>query len=64
MIAEKERVESKRQQAQGIKIEKEKRSYQGRPILYVPDAKEPQEQAVYYQYRTNVTIWIINKKDC
>ncbi len=49
MIAEKERTESKRRQAQGIKIAKEKGVYQGRPILYGPDARDPQKQAVYYQ---------------
>ncbi|MCX2829067.1 recombinase family protein [Bacillus pseudomycoides] len=47
--AEKERTESKRRQAQGIKIAKEKGVYQGRPILYGPDARDPQKQAVYYQ---------------
>ncbi|MGS2751386.1 recombinase family protein [Bacillus zanthoxyli] len=49
MIAEKERTESKRRQAQGIKIAKEKGVYQGRPTLYGPDARDPQKQAVYYQ---------------
>ncbi|OTW74520.1 transposon DNA-invertase [Bacillus thuringiensis serovar cameroun] len=49
MIAEKERTESKRRQAQGIKIAKKKGVYQGRPILYGPDARDPQKQAVYYQ---------------
>ncbi|PEK80043.1 recombinase family protein [Bacillus toyonensis] len=49
MIAEKERTESKRRQAQGIKIAKEKGVYQGRPILYGPSARDPQKQAVYYQ---------------
>ncbi|MBT2579836.1 recombinase family protein [Bacillus sp. ISL-8] len=49
MIAEKERTESKRRQAQGIKIAKEKGVYQGRPILYGPGARDPQKQAVYYQ---------------
>lgn len=41
MIAEKERTESKRRQAQGIKIAKEKGVYQGRPIFYGPDARDP-----------------------
>jgi DNA invertase Pin-like site-specific DNA recombinase len=49
MIAEKERTESKRRQAQGIKIAKEKGVYKGRPTLYGPGARDPQKQAVYYQ---------------
>lgn len=49
MITEKERAESKRRQAQGITIVKEKGVYQSRPILYGPDARDPQKQAVYYQ---------------
>ncbi|MEW4236886.1 recombinase family protein [Bacillus thuringiensis] len=49
MIAEKERTENKRRQAQGIKIAKEKGVYKGRPTLYGPGARDPQKQAVYYQ---------------
>lgn len=49
MIAERERLESKRRQAQGIAIAKEKGIYKGRPILYAADAKDPQKQAVYHQ---------------
>ncbi|HBI6856638.1 MULTISPECIES: recombinase family protein [Listeria] len=49
MIAERERTESKRRQAQGIAIAKEKGVYQGRPKLYSAEAKDPQKQAVYYQ---------------
>ncbi|MBC1282602.1 recombinase family protein [Listeria welshimeri] len=49
MIAEREREESKRRQAQGIAIAKEKGVYKGRPQLYSPIAKDPQKQAVYYQ---------------
>ncbi|HAO5917470.1 TPA: recombinase family protein [Listeria monocytogenes] len=49
MIAEREREESKRRQAQGIAIAKEKGIYKGRPQLYSPTAKDPQKQAVYYQ---------------
>jgi DNA invertase Pin-like site-specific DNA recombinase len=49
MIAERERTESKRRQAQGIAIAKEKGVYEGRPILYAADAKDPQKQAVYHQ---------------
>jgi DNA invertase Pin-like site-specific DNA recombinase len=50
MIAENERTESKRRQAQGNKkSRKEKRVYKGRPTLYGPGARDPQKQAVYYQ---------------
>ncbi|EIT9471387.1 recombinase family protein, partial [Listeria innocua] len=49
MIAERERKESKRRQAQGIAIAKAKGVYKGRPQLYSPNAKDPQKQAVYYQ---------------
>ncbi len=47
MISEQERTESKRRQAQGIKIAKTKGVYQGRPKLYSLDAKNPQRRAVY-----------------
>ena len=47
MIAEQERTESKRRQAQGIAIAKEKGVYKGRPILYSPKAKDPQKRLVY-----------------
>lgn len=47
MIAEQERTESKRRQAQGIEIAKEKGIYKGRPKLYSPNAKDPQKRAVY-----------------
>lgn len=47
MIAEQERTESKRRQAQGIEIAKEKGIYKGRPKLYAPNAKDPQKRAVY-----------------
>lgn len=47
MIAEQERSESKRRQAQGIAIAKEKGVYKGRPILYSPTAKDPQKKLVY-----------------
>lgn len=49
MIAERERTESKRRQAQGIAIAKEKGVYKGRPKLYTANAKDPQKQAVYHQ---------------
>lgn len=47
MISEQERAESKRRQAQGIKIAKEKGVYKGRPILYSPNAKDPQKRIIY-----------------
>ncbi|WP_137665947.1 recombinase family protein [Enterococcus hulanensis] len=47
MIAEQERTESKRRQAQGIKIAKENGVYQGRPKLYSLNSKNPQRRAIY-----------------
>ena len=47
MIAEQERTESKRRQAQGIKIAKANGVYKGRPKLYSADAKDPQRRLVY-----------------
>ena len=47
MISEQERNESKRRQAQGIKVAKEKGIYKGRPVLYSPNAKDPQKRLVY-----------------
>lgn len=49
MISEQERNESKRRQAQGIKVAKEKGIYKGRPVLYSPNAKDPQKRLVYYR---------------
>lgn len=49
MVAEMERTESKRRQAQGIKIAKEKGVYKGRPLLYSPNAKNPQKRLVYQE---------------
>lgn len=49
MVAEMERTESKRRQAQGIKIAKEKGIYKGRPLLYSPNAKNPQKRLVYQE---------------
>ncbi|MGM9904442.1 MAG: recombinase family protein [Enterococcus sp.] len=63
MIAEKERTESKRCQAQGIKIAKANSVYKGRPKLYSADTKDPQRRLVYksiVQYLENgVAISII-----
>ena len=39
MISEQERNESKRRQAQGIQVAKDKGIYKGRPLLYSPNAK-------------------------
>lgn len=49
MIAEQERSESKRRQAQGIAIAKTKGVYKGRPVLYSPRAKDPQKRLVYHR---------------
>lgn len=47
MIAEQERTESKRRQAQGIKIAKANGVYKGRPKLYSANTKNPQRRLVY-----------------
>lgn len=49
MIAEQERTEAKRRQAQGIAIAKSKGVYKGRPVLYAPNAKDPQKRLVYHR---------------
>lgn len=49
MIAEQERSESKRRQAQGIKLAKSRGIYKGRPTLYSPNAKDPQKRLVYHR---------------
>ena len=49
MISEQEINESKRRQAQGIKIAKEKGVYKGRPLLYSPNAKNPHKRIVYHR---------------
>ena len=41
MVSEQERNESKRRQAQGIQVS-ERKAYKGRPLLYSPNAKDPQ----------------------
>lgn len=46
MIAEQERTELKRRQAQGIKIAKANGVFKGRPKLYSADAKNPQHRLV------------------
>ncbi|TKI10473.1 recombinase family protein, partial [Bacillus cereus] len=47
MIAEQERTETKRRQAQGISIAKQKGVYKGRPTIYSPTAKDPQKRLGY-----------------
>ena len=49
MISEQERNESKRRQAQGIKVAKEKGVYRGRPLLYSTNAKDPQKRIIYHR---------------
>ncbi|MDV2932556.1 recombinase family protein [Enterococcus faecalis] len=49
MIAEQERTESKRRQAQGIKIAKANGVYKGRPKLYSADTKDPQRRRLVYK---------------
>ena len=49
MVSEQERNESKRRQAQGIQIAKEKGVYKGRPLLYSPNAKDPQKRIIYHR---------------
>ena len=49
MISEQERNESKRRQAQGIQVAKEKGVYKGRPLLYSPNAKDPQKRVIYHR---------------
>ncbi|NAM96364.1 recombinase family protein [Staphylococcus hominis] len=49
VISEQERNESKRRQAQGIQIAKKKGVYKGRPLLYSPNAKDPQKRIVYHR---------------
>ena len=44
MVSEQERNESKRRQAQGIQIAKERR-----PLLYSPNAKDPQKRIIYHK---------------
>jgi DNA invertase Pin-like site-specific DNA recombinase len=49
MVSEQERNESKRRQAQGIQVAKEKGVYKGRPLLYSPNAKDPQKRVLYHR---------------
>lgn len=47
MIAEQERTEAKRRQAQGIALAKARGVYKGRPKLYSPTARDPQKRFIY-----------------
>ena len=49
MVSEQERNESKRRQAQGIQVAKEKGVYKGRPLLYSPNAKDPQKRIISHR---------------
>ncbi|WP_145380163.1 recombinase family protein, partial [Staphylococcus cohnii] len=49
MVSEQERNESKRRQAQGIQVAKYKGVYKGRPLLYSPNAKDPQKRVIYHR---------------
>jgi DNA invertase Pin-like site-specific DNA recombinase len=51
MVSEQERNESKRRQAQGIQVAKEKGVYKGPPslLLYSPNAKDPQKRVIYHR---------------
>jgi DNA invertase Pin-like site-specific DNA recombinase len=50
MVSEQERNESKRRQAQGIQVAKEKCVYKGRPLLfYSTNAKDPQKRIIYHR---------------
>lgn len=49
MVSEQERNESKCRQAQGIKVAKENGVYKGRPLLYSPNAKDPQKRIIYHR---------------
>lgn len=49
MVSEQERNESKRRQTQGIQVAKDKGIYKGRPLLYSPNAKDPQKRVIYHR---------------
>ena len=48
-VSEQEINESKRRQAQGIKVAKEKGVYKRRPLLYSANAKDPQKRVIYHR---------------
>ena len=49
MVSEQERNESKRRQAQCIKVTKDKGLYKGRSLLYSPNCKDSQKRIIYYR---------------
>ena len=49
MVSEQERNESKRRQAQCIKVAKDKGLYKGRSLLYSPNCKDPQKYIIYHR---------------
>lgn len=49
MVLEQERNESKRRQAQEIKVVKEKGIYKVRPFLHSPNAKGTQQHIIYHR---------------
>ena len=49
MVSEQERNESKRRQAQCIKVAKDKGLYKGRSLLYSPNCKDPQKRIIYHR---------------
>lgn len=51
MIAEQERTESKRRQAQGIKLAKERGAYKGRPFDYSENSSNAQKRAIYFRIK-------------
>ncbi len=49
MISEQERAESKRRQAQGIALAKQRGAFKGKPLIYSPNSRDPQKRTIYYK---------------
>lgn len=49
MVSEQELNESKRRQAQCIKVAKDKGLYKGRSLLYSPNCKDPRKRIIYHR---------------
>ena len=49
MVADMERTEAKRRQAEGIKVAKAKGIYKGKPKEYGPNARNKQKRAIYFR---------------
>ncbi|QYA46048.1 recombinase family protein (plasmid) [Macrococcoides bohemicum] len=49
MISEQERAESKRRQAQGIALAKQRGAFKGKPLIYSPNARDPQKRTIYFK---------------